>query len=166
MSLLASKPRPPRVVFFKSQNVPEFRYPHEKLAHTLRVVFGLEHLDASLRWTGYERASNNQFRSDIRSGGRVSPQSVYYASSISHDSESSSQNSGFKYRISGAASLRRMRRSEKEMNRHTSKRGGDRRLKVGRLTSSITFCLRSSGATRYKGILRFGCMAMRSDIRR
>ena len=26
--------------------------------------------------------------------------------------------------------------------------------------------LRSSGATKYSGMLRFGCMAMRSDIRR
>jgi hypothetical protein len=36
--------------------------------------------------------------------------------------------------------------------------------KVGRFTSANTFSLRSSGATRNKGILRFGCIATRSAI--
>jgi hypothetical protein len=37
-------------------------------------------------------------------------------------------------------------------------------LKVGLFTSAMTLVRLSSGATKYKGILRFGCIATRSDI--
>src|SRR5438270_36040 len=69
-------------------------------------------------------------------------------SSISQLSDISSRNSGLRYRITEARTGIRSRRTEKEMNRQIWFIGGDKREKVGRLTSIKTFSRRSAGATR------------------
>jgi hypothetical protein len=53
---------------------------------------------------------------------------------------------------------------ENDMKLHIRFIGGVRREKVGLFTSAITLSRRSSGATRYNGMLRLGCMVIRSDI--
>jgi len=73
-------------------------------------------------------------------------------------------NVGLRDRTTDSTSRGRVRRVSNEMNRQTSTMGGESRAKVGRLTSLITFSRRSSGATMNNGMLRFGCIASRSDI--
>src|SRR5579859_7518817 len=86
--------------------------------------------------------------------------------STSHSSDNSSRNSGLRYRTNRAASFNLSRSRENDMYRQIRVKGGDSREKVGRLTSVITLSRRSSGATRYSGMLRLGCMDTRSDIRK
>jgi len=55
--------------------------------------------------------------------------------------------------------------SSNEMKRHISDIGGELLANVGRFTSEITLLLRTLGATMYKGIYKFGCIVIRSDMR-
>ena len=57
------------------------------------------------------------------------------------------------------------RNVENVRRRHISYMGGVSFENVGLLTSAITFSRRSSGATINNGMLRFGCIEIRSESR-
>lgn len=108
----------------------------------------------------YEGEESCPRPADRRVGSRASQ-----TSSIIQLSEIVSMNSGLITLMKGNIFLNSSCNLEKEINRTISARAGDNLANVGRLTSSITLWRRSSGATKYKGIFRLGCMAIKSDIR-